>query len=153
MTVSGCALWLNFLLLKGEKLKKDKSIAIFKKKYVRRHWDEDKELWYFSIIDVVSILTQSVNPQAYWRKLKERLIKEGSQTVTNCHALKMRAKDSRMRLTDVADTETLLRLIQSIPSPKAEPFKLWLAKVGYERMEETDDPRKMNIQCRTRNFQ
>ena len=123
-------------------MKKDKSKVIFKKKYVRRHWDEDKELWYFSIIDVVSILTQSVNPQAYWRKLKERLIKEGSQTVTNCHALKMHAKDGKMRLTDVADTETLLRLIQSIPSPKAEPFKLWLAKVGYERIEEIEDPEK-----------
>ena len=111
------------MLKNGGKLKKDKSVAIFKKKYVRRHWDEDKELWYFSIIDVVSILTQSVNPQAYWRKLKERLIKEGSQTVTNCHALKMRAKDSRMRLTDVADTETLLRLIQSIPYPKAYKYQ------------------------------
>lgn len=118
----------------------EKKVVLFKHKKVRRHWDENKELWYFSIIDVVSILTDSINPQAYWRKLKERLRKEGNQTVTDCHALRMKAPDGKMRLTDVADTETLLRLVQSIPSPKAEPFKLWLAKVGYERMEETDDP-------------
>lgn len=99
-----------------------------------------KELWYFSIVDVVAILTKSINPQAYWRKLKERLKKEGNESVTNCHALKMQAADGKMRFTDVADTEQLLRLIQSIPSPKAEPFKLWLAKVGYERIEETEDP-------------
>ena len=100
----------------------EKKVALFKHKKVRRHWDEDKELWYFSIIDVVAILTDSVNPQGYWRKLKERLRKEGNQTVTDCHALKMIAPDGKMRLTDVADTETLLRLIQSIPSPKAEPL-------------------------------
>ena len=126
-------------------MKKDKSIALFRKKYVRRHWDEEKELWYFSIIDVVSVLTLQDNFQTarkYWNKLKERLKKEGNETVTNCHQLKMKASDGKMRLTDVADTETLLRLIQSIPSPKAEPFKLWLAKVGYERMEETEDPEK-----------
>ena len=97
-------------------------------------------MWYFSIVDIVGILTESVNPQAYWRKLKQRLKKEGNETVTNCHGLKMRAADGKNRLTDVADTEQLLRLIQSIPSPKAEPFKLWLAKVGYERIEETEDP-------------
>jgi len=107
---------------------------------VRRQWDADKELWYFSIMDVIAILTKSTNPQAYWRKLKERLKKEGNETVTNCHALKMRAMDGKMRMTDVADTEQLLRLIQSIPSPKAEPLKIWLAKVGYERIEETEDP-------------
>jgi len=120
---------------------KNKVVAIFEGSQIRRHWDADKELWYFSISDVVSVLTKSINPLAYWRKLKERLLKEGSnETVTKCHALKMAAADGKMRLTDVADTETLLRLIQSIPSPNAEPFKLWLARVGYERLEETSDP-------------
>jgi len=121
-------------------MKKENSIILFHQKQVRRQWDEEKELWYFSVVDVVAILTDSVNPQAYWRKLKERLKKEGNESVTNCHALKMLAADNKMRMTDVADTEQLLRLIQSIPSPKAEPFKLWLAKVGYERIEETEDP-------------
>ena len=121
-------------------MQKENSIVLFNQKQVRRHWDEEKELWYFSIADVVAILTESVNPQAYWRKLKERLKKEGNETVTNCHGLKMRAADGKMRLTDVADTEQLLRIIQSMPSPKAEPFKLWLARVGYERIEETEDP-------------
>jgi len=121
-------------------MNKESTIVLFHQKQVRRHWDEEQELWYFSVVDVVAILTDSINPQAYWRKLKERLKKEGNETVTNCHALKMRATDGKMRLTDVADTEQLLRLIQSIPSPKAEPFKLWLAKVGYERIEETEDP-------------
>jgi DNA-directed RNA polymerase beta' subunit len=107
---------------------------------VRRHWDDDAKFWYFSVIDVISILTDSVNLQAYWRKLKQRLIVEGNETVTNCHVLKMKAIDGKMRNTDTVDTENLLRLIQSIPSPKAEPFKLWLAKVGYERIEETEDP-------------
>jgi len=108
---------------------KENSIVLFNQRQVRRHWDEDKEFWYFSIVDVVAILTESVNPQAYWRKLKERLKKEGNETVTVCHGLKMPAADGKMRLTDVADTEGLLRLIQSIPSPKAEPFKLWLARL------------------------
>ena len=121
-------------------MKKENSIILFNQKKVRRYWDENKELWYFSIVDVVAILTKSINPQAYWRKLKERLKKEGNESVTNCHALKMQAADGKMRFTNVADTEQLLRLIQSIPSPKAEPFKLWLAKVGYERIEETEDP-------------
>ena len=121
-------------------MKKENSIILFNQKKVRRYWDDNKELWYFSIVDVVVILTKSINPQAYWRKLKERLKKEGNESVTNCHALKMQAADGKMRFTDVADTEQLLRLIQSIPSPKAEPFKLWLAKVGYERIEETEDP-------------
>ena len=120
---------------------KNKTIAIFEDKQIRRHWDEEKELWYFSVSDIVAVLTESVDPLAYWRKLKERLLKEGSnETVTKCHALKMIAADGKMRLTDVADTETMLRLIQSIPSPNAEPFKLWLARVGYERLEETADP-------------
>jgi hypothetical protein len=121
-------------------MQKEDSIVLFKQQQVRRHWDDEQELWYFSVVDVIAILTDSVNPQAYWRKLKERLKKEGNETVTNCHGLKMTAIDGKMRVTDVADTEQLLRLIQSIPSPKAEPFKLWLAKVGYERIEETEDP-------------
>lgn len=120
--------------------KKEDSIILFHEKQVRRHWDEDKELWYFSIVDVLEILTESKNPQAYWRKLKQRLKKEGNETVTNCHGLKMRAVDGKMRMTDVANTEQLLRLIQSVPSPKAEPLKLWLAQVGYERIEETENP-------------
>jgi len=123
-------------------LKKDKSIAIFKKKYVRRHWDEEKELWHFSIIDVISILTDSNRPRRYWNDLKTKLKQEGSQLSDKIGQLKMRSSDGKLYSTDVADTETLLRLIQSIPSPKAEPFKLWLAKVGYERMEETEDPEK-----------
>ena len=120
---------------------KSKKIAIFEGKQIRRVWDEEKELWYFSVSDVIRVLTGSVDPVAYWRKLKERLLKEGgNETVTKCHGLKMVAPDGKMRLTDTADTETLLRLIQSVPSPKAEPFKLWLARVGYERLEETADP-------------
>jgi hypothetical protein len=115
-------------------------IQLFQDKAIRTHWDEEKELWYFSIIDVMAVLTESKNPQAYWRKLKQRLLAEGNETVTNCHGLKMKATDGKMRLTDVVDTQQLLRLIQSIPSPKAEPFKLWLAQVGYERIEETEDP-------------
>lgn len=121
-------------------MQKEGSIVLFKQHQVRRHWDDEQELWYFSVVDVVAILTDSVNPQAYWRKLKERLKKEGNETVTNCHGLKMLAADGKMRVTDVADTEQLLRLIQSVPSPKAEPFKLWLARVGYERIEETENP-------------
>jgi len=122
-------------------MKKSESIAIFNQQIIRRHWDDKRELWYFSVVDVISALTSSKNPQVYWRVLKKRLIDEGSdETVTKCNGLKMKAADGRMRLTDVADTEVLLRLIQSIPSPKAEPFKLWLARVGYERLEETADP-------------
>lgn len=120
--------------------KQDNSIVLFHEKQVRRHWDEDKELWYFSIIDVIEILTESANPRKYWSVLKTRLKKEGSEVATNCSRLKLLASDEKMRMTDVADTEALLRLIQSIPSPKAEPFKLWLAQVGYERIEETEDP-------------
>ncbi|MDP8314321.1 MAG: Bro-N domain-containing protein [Candidatus Celaenobacter antarcticus] len=121
-------------------MSKQNKIQLFQEQKVRTHWDEKKETWYFSIVDVTAILTESKNPQAYWRKLKQRLKEEGNETVTNCHGLKMQAADGKMRKTDVADTEQLLRLIQSIPSPKAEPFKLWLAKVGYERIEETEDP-------------
>ena len=117
-------------------------LKIFQDQKIRSHWDADEELWYFSIVDIIAALTESVDAGAYWRKLKERLKKEGNETVTNCHSLKMVAHDGKMRLTDVADTEALFRLIQSIPSPKAEPFKLWLAKVGYERIEENEDPEK-----------
>lgn len=116
------------------------SISLFEEKQVRRAWNADEEKWLFSIVDVVAILTGSVDPGAYWRKHKERLKKEGNETVTDCHGLKMTAADGKQRMTDVADTEQLLRLIQSIPSPKAEPFKLWLAKVGYERLEEIENP-------------
>ena len=124
-------------------MKKSQSLILFHQNTVRRHWDDDKELWYFSVVDVVQALTDQADfktARKYWNKLKERLKDEGSQSVTNCHQLKMMAADGKYYLTDAADTETLLRLIQSIPSPKAEPFKLWLAKVGYERIEETEDP-------------
>ena len=118
-----------------------KTVAIFGNNQIRRIWDADKELWFFAVVDVIKVLTDSNNPQVYWRVLKKRLIDEGSnETVTKCNGLKMIANDGKMRLTDVADTETLFRLIQSIPSPNAEPFKLWLARVGYERLEETADP-------------
>ncbi len=115
-------------------------IKLFNEKKIRTHWDEKLEKWYFAIVDVIAILTESDNPQVYWRVMKKRLLAEGNETVTNCNALKMEAVDGKMRATDVADTETLLRIIQSIPSPKAEPFKQWLAKVGYERMQEIADP-------------
>lgn len=119
------------------------NLAIFQGKQIRREWDKAQEKWFFSVMDVVAALTESVNPQVYWRVLKKRLVDEGSkQTVTKCNALKMLAPDGKMRLTDVADTETMFRIIQSIPSPNAEPFKLWLAKIGYERVEETADPEK-----------
>jgi len=117
-----------------------KNIKLFESKKVRTHWDEEKETWYFAIVDVIAILSESENPQVYWRVMKKRLLAEGNETVTNCNALKMEAADGKMRITDVADTQQLLRLIQSIPSPKAEPFKQWLAKVGYERMQEISDP-------------
>ena len=116
------------------------NIKLFESKQVRSAWNEEEQKWYFSITDIVAKLTESINPLAYWRKLKERLKKEGNETVTNCHGLKMQAADGKMRMTDVADVEQLLRLIQSIPSPKAEPFKQWLAKVGYERMQEISNP-------------
>ena len=115
-------------------------IKLFEQRSVRSHYDEEQEKWYFSIIDVVSVLTESTNPSAYWRKLKQRLKEEGNETVTNCHSLKMLSADGKMRATDVADVEQFLRLIQSIPSPKAEPFKQWLARVGYERLQEIQDP-------------
>ena len=115
-------------------------LQIFENQPIRTAWDEEKEEWYFSIVDVVQVLTDSTDGRKYWNKLKQRLKAEGSQLVTNCHQLKMRAQDGKKRMTDVATTEQLLRLIQSIPSTKAEPFKLWLAQVGRERIEETIDP-------------
>lgn len=118
-------------------------VKLFEQKQVRSVWDETQEKWYFSIIDVIEILTEQPNYQGarnYWKVLKSRLIKEGNETVTNCNRLKLRAEDGKMRLTDVADAEQLLRLIQSIPSPKAEPFKLWLAQNGAERLDEMQDP-------------
>ena len=116
------------------------AISLFEEKQVRRAWNAREEKWMFAIVDVIAILTESADPGAYWRKLKERLKKEGNETVTNCHGLKMTAADGKQRMTDVADTEQLLRLIQSVPSPKAEPFKRWLAKVGFERLEEIENP-------------
>ena len=115
-------------------------IQLFEDRKIRTAWDEENEEWYFSIIDVISVLTDSKDPTAYWRKLKQRLKAEGNETVINCHGLKMTAADGKKRLTDVTTTEQLLRLIQSVPSPKAEPFKVWLAEVGKERIEETIDP-------------
>ncbi len=116
------------------------NLQLFEDQTIRTAWNEDEEEWYFSIIDVVSVLTESKDPSAYWRKLKQRLKEEGNETVTNCHALRLKAADGKRRLTDVANTEQLLRIIQSIPSKKAEPFKLWLAEVGRDRIEETMDP-------------
>ena len=115
-------------------------IQVFEDQQIRTAWDEEKQEWYFSVVDVIAVLTDSKDPTVYWRKLKQRLKEEGNETVTNCHALKMTAADGKRRLTDVADLPQLLRLIQSIPSPKAEPFKIWLAQVGTERVEETIDP-------------
>jgi len=119
---------------------KETAIKLFEEKQVRALWDAQQEKWYISIVDVIGVLTESIDPKAYWRKLKQRLKEEGNETVTNCHGLKMLAEDGKMRLTDVADTEQLFRLIQSIPSPKAEPFKLWLAQVAAERLDEMQDP-------------
>ena len=117
------------------------AIAVFKGGQIRRHWDDNRQCWLFSVVDVIAVLTDSDNPAVYWRVLKKRLKDENAdQTVTNCNGLKMPAADGKMRLTDVADTETMFRIIQSIPSPKAEPFKRWLAKVGYERVQEIEDP-------------
>jgi len=116
------------------------ALKLFEDKKVRTVWDDEQEKWYVSIVDVIAALTDSPNPQVYWRVLKKRLLAEGNQTVTNCNGLKMEAPDGKMRLTDVADVEQLFRLIQSIPSPKAEPFKMWLAEVARERLDEIEDP-------------
>lgn len=119
---------------------KKEAIKVFEEKKVRTVWDDETEEWYFSVVDVVSVLTESVDGRKYWNKLKQRLKEEGNQTVTNCHQLKMLSTDGKMRLTDVATTEQLFRLIQSIPSPKAEPFKLWMAQIAKERLDEMQDP-------------
>ena len=116
------------------------AIQLFEERKVRTVWDDEAGKWYVSIVDVIAVLTESKDAAAYWRKLKQRLKAEGNETVTNCHGLKMTAPDGKMRLTDVADVEQLLRLVQSIPSPKAEPFKLWLSSLARERLEEIDDP-------------
>ncbi len=119
---------------------KKQALQLFEQKKVRTIWDEEQEKWYFAIVDVVAVLTESVDPQSYWRKLKQRLKEEGNQTVTDCHAFKLQAADGKMRLTDVADTEQLFRLIQSIPSPKAEPFKIWMSQVASIRLEQMQNP-------------
>ena len=124
-------------------MSKENKIQLFQKQSIRTHWDEEQEDWFFSIVDVIAILTEQKDYQGarnYWKVLKHRLVKEGNETVTNCNRLKMIAKDGKMRMTDVADTQQLLRLIQSVPSPKAEPFKIWLAKVGAQRIDEIEDP-------------
>ena len=119
---------------------KKQALQLFEERKVRTVWDDQEEKWYFSIVDVCAVLTDSPNPRNYWKVLKHRLIKEGNQTVTNCNQLKLRAEDGRMRLTDVADTEQLFRIIQSIPSPKAEPFKQWMAQVASQRIDQMQDP-------------
>jgi len=121
-------------------MNKNNGISIFDGKGIRKVWNADKELWYFSVVDVVGALSNSIDPRNYWKVLKNRLNEEGSELVTKCNQLKMEASDGKYYLTDTIDTENLLRLVQSIPSPNAEPFKLWLARVGYERIEETADP-------------
>ncbi len=123
------------------------SLKLFQSNQIRTVWNEEEEQWYFSVVDVVGALTDSVDKSAYWRKLKQRLKNEGSETVTICHRLKMRAEDGKMRLTDAANTKGMLRIIQSIPSPKAEPFKQWLAQVGAERIEEIENPEIAQIRA------
>ena len=118
----------------------DSSVKLFESQEIRSAWNEDEEEWYFSVVDVVGVLTESQDGRKYWNKLKQRLKDEGNETVTNCHQLKLKAADGKMRLTDVATTEQILRIVQSIPSKKAEPFKLWLAQVGSERIDEIIDP-------------
>jgi hypothetical protein len=120
----------------------EEAIKLFDAKKIRVVWDDQTEKYYFSVVDVIQVLTESVDATAYWRKLKQRLKAEGNETVTNCHALKLTAADGKQRLSDVADTEQILRLIQSVPSKKAEPFKMWLAKVGQERLNQLQDPER-----------
>ena len=133
-------LYLCKVTLNTKFMTKKQALQLFEQKKVRTIWDEEQEKWYFAIVDVVAVLTESVDPQSYWRKLKQRLKEEGNQTVTDCHAFKLQAADGKMRLTDVADTEQLFRLIQSIPSPKAEPFKIWMSQVASTRLEQMQDP-------------
>lgn len=121
-------------------MSQQEALQLFEQRKVRTVWDDQEEKWYFAIADVVEVLTESANPQTYWRVLKNRLKKEGNETVTNCNAFKFRASDGKMRLTDVADTEQLFRIIQSIPSPKAEPFKQWMAQVASQRLDQMQDP-------------
>lgn len=123
---------------------KKEALQLFEQRKVRTVWDGQEEKWYFSIVDVCDVLTDSKDATAYWRKLKQRLKEEGNETVTNCHGLKLRAADGKMRMTDVADTEQLFRIIQSIPSPKAEPFKQWMAQVASQRLDQMQDP-ELNI--------
>ena len=118
----------------------DSSVKLFESQEIRSAWNEDEEEWYFSVVDVVGVLTESQDGRKYWNKLKQRLKYEGNETVTNCHQLKLVAEDGKKRLTDVADTEQLFRLIQSVPSPKAEPFKSWMAQIASERIAELQDP-------------
>ena len=127
----------------GNNIESQNKLQLFQDQKVRTHWDEKEEKWYFSIVDIVEILTEQKDYQGarnYWKVLKHRLLKEGNETVTNCNQLKMKSADGKMRLTDIADTQDLFRLIQSIPSKKAEPFKLWLAQVGKERLDEIENP-------------
>jgi hypothetical protein len=130
----------SFIFEKIHVMTKETAIRLFNEKQIRTHWDEEQEKWFFSIVDVVGVLTDSPNPNNYWKVLKHRLTKEGNELVTNCNQLKMQSADGKYYKTDIADTEQLFRLIQSIPSPKAEPFKMWLAKVGRERIDEIEDP-------------
>jgi hypothetical protein len=118
------------------------NIKLFESQKIRSHWDSEKEKWYFSVVDIIEVLTESPRPRKYWSELKAKLNEEGSQLSDRCGQLKMQSMDGKMYMTNVVDTEQLLRLIQSIPSPKAEPFKQWLAKIGYERIEETQDPER-----------
>ena len=141
-----CYTIMNGNYKKIKTMDKETAIKLFDQKQVRVHWDEEKEKWYFSIVDVIGILAENDRPRKYWNDLKRKLEEEGSELSEKIGQLKMPAADGKMRLTDVADTEQLLRLIQSIPSPKAEPFKLWLAKVGYERIEETEKPEKREFE-------
>ena len=133
-------------------MSEDNKIQLFQGQQVRYIWDEEKEQYFFSVVDVIQVLTDSTNPQTYWRVLKKRLLDEGNETVTNCNALKLPAPDGKMRLTDVATTEQLFRLIQSVPSKKAEPFKLWLAEVGRKRLEQLQDP-EQSIEQAIRDYQ
>ncbi len=130
---------------------KKESLKLFEDKKVRAIWDSEQEKWYFAIVDVIAVLTDSVDATAYWRKLKQRLKAEGNETVTNCHGLKMLAADGKMRLADVADTEQLFRLIQSVPSPKAEPFKMWMSAVASERIDQLQDP-ELSIEQAMRDY-
>ncbi|WP_296845089.1 Bro-N domain-containing protein [Treponema sp.] len=137
--------------MENEKKDLPNKIQIFDNSKIRSVWDSEHEKWYFAIVDVVAVLSESENPQAYWRKLKQRLKEEGNETVTNCHTLKLPAADGKMRQTDVADVPQLLRLIQSIPSKKAEPFKIWLATVGGEFLDEAVDP-ELSIERAVQNY-